>query len=101
MELKAGLTLLEHSPFFFNGFFPRFTKLDPERRARVLEGWRDGAGWRRPLFGALKDLSYLAYYCDEKSWRGIGYTGPLVPLTREPGARDREYLAMLAPEERA
>ena len=95
LELRAGLTLLEQSPFAFHGFLPRYTQLDPARRRVVLEGWRDGALWRRPLFGAVKDLSYLAYYRRPETWAAIGYSGPMVPESREATDRDREYLALV------
>lgn len=75
IELKAALHLVEQSPILFHGYFSRFTGLSLESRTKVLEGWQQGAHWRRPVFNALKELSYLAYYTDSTNWKKIGYAG--------------------------
>ena len=90
-EFKALLALVEHSPILFHGMLGRFTALGAENRARCLEGWRFGAVWRRPVFGALKDLSYLYYYTRPEHWPAIGYTGPLVPRGLINPALERRY----------
>ena len=77
LELKTALHLLEQSPLLFHGYISRFTGLSLESRTKVLEGWQQGSLWRRPVFNALKELSYLAYYTDSGNWKKIGYNGPL------------------------
>lgn len=79
LEFRAGLVLLEQSPLVFSGYVSRFTSLTRAEQKRCLDGWRTGAQWRRPLFGALKEFSYLALYSRSETWGEIGYTGPLVP----------------------
>ncbi len=77
-EFKALLALVEQSPLLFHGYLGRFTSLSPQARAHCLTGWRNGATWRRPVYSALKDLSYLYYYTRPEHWTRIGYPGPLV-----------------------
>ena len=80
LEFKAALALVEHSPLLFHGYFGRFTSLDNVRRKSCLEGWQNGASWRRPVFGALKDFCYLYYYTRTENWAKLGYAGPMVPV---------------------
>lgn len=94
LELRAALQLVEQSPLVFHGLAPRFTSLSLENRARCLEGFRNGARWRKPVFSGLKELCYLVHYTDPASWDEIGYSGPLVP--RAPRARLDRYEALLA-----
>ena len=94
-ELRAALYLVEHSTLIFGGYLGRFSKLDATSRAKVLEGWRTGAQWRRPVFGALKDLSYLALYSRPSSWKAIGYDGPLVPASGRGSPFDARYVDLV------
>ncbi len=78
LELKLALFLVEHTPIFFHGFINRFTELSLEDKKTCMKDWQNGAAWRWPVFVALKELCYFAYYSEEKNWEKIGYSGPLV-----------------------
>ncbi|MBI3542736.1 MAG: hypothetical protein HY075_05610 [Deltaproteobacteria bacterium] len=98
LEFKAALLLVEHSPFLFHGYLGRFTALGDAERARCLEGWRSGFSWRRPVFGALKDLSYLHKYTRPGSWAAIGYGGPLVAGGGAHTAFEKRYRGLVEGE---
>ncbi|MBI3557082.1 MAG: hypothetical protein HY074_12535 [Deltaproteobacteria bacterium] len=96
LEFSALLALVEHSPLVFHGYLGRFSSLPAQARAHCLTGWRRGATWRRPVYCALKDLSYLYYYTRPANWAGLGYAGPLVSADAVNPAFERRYQGLEA-----
>lgn len=82
-DLRGLLQLLEHSTWLL-GRGGRFTALADEAQDAVLRDWQQSRlALRRQGFQALKSLCCLAYYQDERSFAGIGYSGPQVPARSE------------------
>jgi hypothetical protein len=82
-QLHWALLLFEYAPPLFAGRLSTFTGLDATAQDAYLAGWADSRfTLRRIAFQALKNLSYLGYYSDDATWKGIHYDGPWVPRTR-------------------
>lgn len=82
-QLHWALLLFEYAPPIFDARFSTFTGLDEEAQDAYIAGWADSRfSLRRVAFQALKNLSYLGYYSDEATWKGIHYDGPWVPRPR-------------------
>jgi hypothetical protein len=78
-DVKALLSLLELYPLM-TGSFTRFSRLGPAAQDAVLLSWeKSGTALLRQGLQALKAMCLLAHYQDERSFAGIGYSGPLVP----------------------
>lgn len=77
--VKSALALFESGlagALFFEHARP-FTQLSGEDQDAVLLAWRDSSvGVRRTVFRALSALVSSLYYCDPRTWPGIGYPGP-------------------------
>jgi hypothetical protein len=77
--VKSALGLFESGlagAIFFEHARP-FTQLAPEDQDAVLLAWRDSSvALRRTVFRALSALVASLYYCDPRTWPGIGYPGP-------------------------
>lgn len=79
-DVKGLLQILEHGNLTSRAAAGRFTALGPSEQDRVLDDWqRSRLALRRQGFQALKAMCCLAYYQDERSFKAIGYSGPLVP----------------------
>lgn len=79
-DVKGLLQILEHGNLTSRAAAGRFTALGPGEQDRVLDDWqRSRLALRRQGFQALKAMCCLAYYQDERSFKAIGYSGPLVP----------------------
>jgi len=77
--LPVLLQLVEWSPALFQLRFARFTNLPPEEQDDCLRDWMNSRlGLRRIGFAALKNLSMLGWYSQDRSWASIGYAGPLI-----------------------
>lgn len=77
-DFKSLLSLLQLWPLVA-GYGGRFTRLGPGGQDAVLAAWQ-GSRWallRQGLQG-LRALCTLSHYQDERSFAGIGYSGPLV-----------------------
>lgn len=57
----------------------RFTKLSPADQDKVLAKLEShDQGMLRGAFAGLKSLVFMGYYRDPRTWKVLGYTGPLV-----------------------
>ena len=92
-QIGLALDLLEYGGLVA-GFRGRFSRLDRERRARVVLGLLDHRiGLARRVAAGLAQIANGFYYADERTWEGIGYDGPWVP--RSPPASEAHYRARL------
>jgi hypothetical protein len=83
-QLHWALLLFEYAPPLFAGRLSTFTGLDATAQDAYVAGWADSHFTvRRIAFQALKNLSYLGYYADDATWKGIHYDGPWVPRPRK------------------
>jgi hypothetical protein len=77
--LPLLVRLVEWSPPLFQLRFARFTNLPPGEQDDCLRDWMTSRlGLRRMGFAALKNLSMLGWYSQERSWASVGYAGPLL-----------------------
>lgn len=54
-----------------------FSKLSLEARRASLQRWAESdVAFRRTAYLTLRGLCAAFYYCDERTWPGIGYPGP-------------------------
>lgn len=79
-EVKQLLRLFDNAltNVLFGGRFRPFTGLLPPAQDEVLRDWRDSRLLvRRTGFQALRSLVLAAYYGDPRTWKAVGYPGPL------------------------
>jgi hypothetical protein len=82
-QLHWGLLLFEYGPPLFGARFSTFTGLDEKAQDDYLAGWEASRfATRRLVFQALKNLSFLGYYSQDATWKGIHYDGPWIPRPR-------------------
>jgi len=82
-QFRWALTLFEYGPILFQLKLSRFTSLGPEERDAHLRDWAESRFLTRRLaFRAMKNLSYLGYYSQDSTWKGIHYSGPWAPRPR-------------------
>lgn len=100
-DLHALLYALEHLTLPLGGRLRRFTSLEREGRAAVLEGLRASRfGVLRFGLRSLVTLVFLAHYRDDAAFAPIGYPGPVVPGFEGPPESRARYDALLAPPDR-
>lgn len=78
-SLKLALRVFDNALVGALGFerVTPFTALSPERRDRVLAGWKDSRiGFRRTVYRALTSVVLGVYWGDPRVWPRIGYGGP-------------------------
>ncbi|HXX67304.1 MAG TPA: gluconate 2-dehydrogenase subunit 3 family protein [Polyangiaceae bacterium] len=78
-DLGRFLAYLEHVAPFGAGCVSRFTRLrapEQDRVLRQLEGSKNDL--LRAGFEGLKSLVFMGYYRSPRTWRLIGYDGPLL-----------------------
>lgn len=57
----------------------RFRSLEPAQQDEYIRGWAESRFELRRLgFRALKNISMLGYYTQDRTWAGIGYDGPWI-----------------------
>lgn len=79
-DVRALLQLVEHGSSLFRLGGTRFTRMSPAEQDATLEDWsRSSLTVRRRGFQALRTLSFLGYWRDERTWPLIGYSGPMLP----------------------
>lgn len=78
-DLRSALLLLEHGGVLHLST-TRFTRLrDAEQQAALERMASDGNALERQVIANLKLLALFFHYCDERTWSGIHYEGPLLP----------------------
>ena len=82
-QLSWLITLFEWGPPVFQLKLHRFTGLGPEDQDDYIRDWDTShVETRRIAFQALKNLSFLGYYSQDATWKGIHYDGPWTPRPR-------------------
>jgi hypothetical protein len=77
-DLGRFLAYLEHLAPVGSGYASRFTRLAPADQDRVLAGLEASSNDQlRAGFEGLKSLVFMGYYRDARTWRVIGYDGPI------------------------
>jgi len=77
-DLGRFLAYLEHVAPITSGFAGRFSHLRARDQDRVLSAVEaSSSDMLRAGFEALKALVFLGYYRDPRTWRIVGYDGPL------------------------
>jgi gluconate 2-dehydrogenase subunit 3-like protein len=78
-DLGRFFAYVEHIAPIAAGFASRFTRLGPQDQDRVLASIeRSSSDLLRAGFDGLRSLVFLGYYRDPRTWKVIGYDGPLV-----------------------
>lgn len=78
-DVKKALKVIEFLPLLW-GFGARFTRLDDTGRLNALQRMNDSDNdLVRSAFKGLRFFCLLFYYTDERTWKRLGYGGPLVP----------------------
>jgi hypothetical protein len=78
-DLGRFLAYVEHVAPIGAGFVARFTRLAPGDQDRVLASMQSSpSDLIRAGFDGLRSLVFLGYYRDPRTWKAIGYDGPLV-----------------------
>ncbi len=92
-----GLFVLVEQGTALGGRVRRLTRLDPSRRRAFLEGLSRRGGLLAVASRGVRDLCYVGWYQDPRTWPAIGYTGPLVK-EQAPDAplRETPYDALVA-----
>ena len=96
-EVHGLMTLVEQGTLL-GGRLSRLTRLDPAKRRAFLEGLTRRGGLLAVASRGIRDLCYVGWYQDPRTWPALGYSGPLV-RRREPGEPPRAtpYDALVAP----
>lgn len=84
-DLEAALLLVEHGGVKSLDF-TRFTRLDAAGKEAHLQRLATGSSLERQAFGALRLMAVFYFYCDDRTWKGIHYEGPLVQIRKAPPA---------------
>jgi hypothetical protein len=99
--VRAALTMIEYGPFLDLHLRP-FTRLAPDAQDSYLRACAE-SGWRlrRNAFAGLRFLCLFFYYSDDRTWRSIGYGGPMVDRKLPEAANAIEALDRPLPTARA
>ena len=92
-DVRAALALIEYGPVL--DLRPRrFTRLAPAAQDAYLDACQRSV-WplRRNAFNGLRFLTLFFYYSDDRTWRGVGYGGPMVDRKLPEAANAIEALA--------
>jgi hypothetical protein len=91
-DVRAAISLIEYSPFL-DFQFGRFSRLAPAAQDAFLEACA-ASSWklRRNAYNGLRFLCLFFYYSDERTWRSIGYGGPMVERKLPEASNARESL---------
>ncbi len=99
LQIHAMFGLIEHGTIL-DGSVLRFTRLDPPARLDFLLRLRDMGGKFGQVFKGIRDLTLLGWYADPRTWKAVGYDGPLVdrpaPAARPNRAQAGNYGHLMA-----
>ena len=85
-DVKSALLLVEHGGLA-HLHATRFTKLERPRQIEYLQNMRmRGTDLERQAYSGLRLLAIFFYYCDDRTWKGIHYDGPLIKIASPPEA---------------
>lgn len=87
-DFNLVLLLVEHGGLV-HASPARFTRLSPQAQDARLAAMAKGNAVERQAYAALKTVVHFFYYCDERTWPGIHYDGPLVSVRSPPPADSR------------
>jgi hypothetical protein len=87
-DVQAALFLVEHGGLA-RAKLTRFSKLPEAEQDEWLQRMAAGNDLERQAVSALKIFASFFYYCDERTWPGIHYAGPLVQTASAPEADSR------------
>ena len=92
-DVRAALAVIEYGPVL-DFRLRRFTRLGPEEQDAYLAACASSL-WhlRRNAFNGLRFLTLFFYYTDDRTWRGVGYAGPMVDRKLPEAANAIEALA--------
>lgn len=78
-DVQALLLVVEHGGVL-HGATTRFSRLGPDAQDAVLVAMASsGLEVERQAFANLKLMALFFYYCDDRTWAGVHYDGPLQP----------------------
>lgn len=78
-DLLRLIGFIEHVAPLSCGYASRFTKLAPADQDKVLASLESSSqDLLRGGFEGIKSLVFMGYYRDARTWRVLGYDGPLV-----------------------
>ena len=78
-DLLRAFAFVEHLAPVAVGCGSRFTRLSPADQDRVLASLESSSqDLLRGAFEGLKALVFMGYYRDARTWKILGYEGPLV-----------------------
>ena len=91
-DLLRFFAVVEHVAPLRLGLAPRFTRLSPDDQDRVLASLEAGpSDLLRGAFDGLKSLVFMGYYRDARTWKILGYDGPLDRHGRPRGVDRDEF----------
>lgn len=88
LEIHGMFGLIEHGTLL-GGFARRFTRLEPAERLDCLVNIRQKGGKFAQAFKGIRDLCLLGWYADRRTWKSIGYDGPLLERPAPPPVTGR------------
>jgi hypothetical protein len=78
-DLLRALVYVEHVAPLGVGYLRRFTRLEPAEQDRVLSALETSSqDLLRGAFEGIKALVFMGYYRDARTWKILGYDGPLI-----------------------
>ncbi len=84
-DIKSAILLVEHGGWAH--LSPtRFTARAPAAQDEYLERMANGSSLEKQAFAGLREVLVFFYYCDQRTWPGIHYEGPLVSIPSPPEA---------------
>ena len=64
----------------------RYLRFGYSANDEQIRRYVEGLDFERQIFGALKLLAMFFFYSDDRTWKGIGYSGPMGTIRKFPPA---------------